>query len=150
MLILTVKHLSSLLPDSKCWHRSVLNSERYFGWCLPGITRSQCLSSCQRMVLIRTVARCFEQALKYCFSFFSFGVLHKIFCIHLMRKGKLPAIFHLQNHRSEKSFSSAVMAALGQTESTAPLCMAIRLSLPLPCGALSVSKPVTTRFDGWL
>lgn len=83
--MLTVKHLSSLLPDSKCWHGSIQNSEWYFGWCLPGITRSQCLSPCQRMVLIRTVARCFEQALKYCFSSFSFGVLHRTVCIHLIR-----------------------------------------------------------------
>lgn len=115
VLILTMKHLSSLLPDSKCWHGNFLDSEWYFGWCLPGITHSQCLSLCQRIVLIRTVAQCFEQALKFCFSIFSFGVLHKIVCIHLIcRKASSYLPFAEPLQREELQFSnSACIGTVG-------------------------------------
>lgn len=62
--------------------------------------------------------------------------------------GMLPAIFCLQNRCSKKSFSSAAVPALGLAEPTAPPCVATGLRPPLLRGALSISKPVTTRFGG--
>jgi len=144
VLILTAKHLSSLLPDSKCWHGSVQNSERYFGWCLPGITRCQCLCPCQRMVLIRTVAWCFEQAWERCFSSFSFGVLRGIVCIHLMCRKAASNLPSAETPAARR----ALVQQQHLTEPTAPPCVVVGLSLPLPGGARSVGEPVTARLDG--
>lgn len=60
----------------------------------------------------------------------------------------LPAVFRLQNRCSKSSFSWAAVPALGLAEPTAPPCVATGLRPPLLCGALSIGKPVTTRFGG--
>lgn len=132
VLILTAKHFFA------SWHQVLArgHSEWYFGWCLSGITHSECLFLCQRMVLIRTVAWYFEQPLKCCFSLFSFGVLQRRVCIHLiLRKAASNVVWRTI---AAKSFSPAQFSApaLGWMDTSAPPCVVLHSPVE-PCQSVS-------------
>lgn len=72
------------------------------------------------MVLIRTVARYFEQALKCCFSSSSFGVLQRIDCIHLILGKAGSSLEELWQQESSSAIPSAC-ARVGGSQCSA-LC----------------------------